>query len=188
MFRKTLLITSCLLICILSGTAQVEFLHARVKNFRATGFGVFLNFSLHVSDANYATFEGGLQYFMNRYDEGLNMIPVVLGYRYTLNHSGSGIYIEPIAGYNFGSSTIGKYTENGAPVFNSSGTSSYEKVSGAVVGGGIGYLFRPIEKIQFNIGLSYAHTFGDATVDVIALRLTHAFNFGKKDALNSELR
>lgn len=180
MLRKTLFFTFILLSSICLCRAQVEIVHARVKDFRATGFGVFLNFSMHVSDANYATFEGGLQYLINRYDERLNLIPVVFGYRYTFDHSGWGFYIEPNAGYNFGSSTIEKFGPNGLPAPNRDGRPVYENVSGPVVGGAIGYLFKPVEKVQFNIGFTYAHTYGHAAVDAVALRITHAFNFGKK--------
>lgn len=186
MFRKTLLFLSIILTSVLLCRAQVEVAHAKVKDFNATGFGIFMNFSMHVSAANYATFEGGLQYFRNRYDEGLALIPVLLGYRYTFNHSGSGLYIEPGAGYNFGSSTIEKSGASRFPISYRDGTSSFEKVSGPVLGGRIGYLFQPIDKIQFNLGLSFARTFGDAKTNVVALRITHAFNFGGKDGGEGE--
>lgn len=178
---KKLLIVSSLLVSTLFCRAQIEIAHATVKKFTATGFGVFINVSMHLSDANYATLDGGLQYFVNRYSEDLGMIPVVLGYRYTINHTGAGVYIEPNAGYNFGSSTIEKVDANGSPVSNSNGTNAHEKVSGAVVGGAVGYLFQPVGKVQFNLGLRYLHTFGDAPSNVFGIRITHAFNFGRKE-------
>src|SRR5215211_5631311 len=105
--KKQLLILNFILLCSLFCTAQIEVAHVSVKDFKSTGFGGFLNFSLPLSEANYVTLEGGLQYFKNKYDEELALIPVLLGYRYTINQSGSGLYVEPNAGYCFGESTIG---------------------------------------------------------------------------------
>ena len=179
--KKQLLTLNFILLCSLFCTAQIEVVHVSVKDFKSTGFGGFLNFSLPVSEANYMTLEGGLQYFKNKYDEELGLIPVLLGYRYTLNQSGSGLYVEPNAGYCFGESTIGKYSESGSLLSGEDGDWAKEKVAGPMAGIGLGYLFEPGGKVQFNIGLRYEHTFGNAAVNVFAFRISHAFSFRKTE-------
>jgi hypothetical protein len=179
--KKQLLILNFILLSSLFCTVQIEAAHASVKDFKATGFGGFLNFSIPVSEANYATLEGGLQYFKNQYDEELALVPVLLGYRYTLNQSGSGLYVEPNAGYCFGESTIGKYDESGSLLPGDDGDWAKEKVAGPMAGVGVGYLFEPGGKAQFNIGLRYEHTFGNASVNVFALRISHAFSFRNRE-------
>ena len=102
--------------------AQIEVANASVKNFRETGFGGFLNFSLPVSEAAFVTIEGGLQYFRDKdKDEDLALVPMLLGYRYTLNRSGTGFYVEPNAGYCYGISSITVYDESGSPVSGTDG-------------------------------------------------------------------
>lgn len=61
-------------------------------------------------------------------------MPVLLGYRYTLNQSGTGFYVEPNAGYSFGGSTIGGYNEYGALLNDGNGDWLYEKVAGPTGG------------------------------------------------------
>ena len=181
MLRNTIFIVICLIsssIC----RAQVEIAHVNVKGFSSTGFGVFLNFSQPISQASTLTLEGGLQYFVNRFSEDLGLIPVVLGYRYTLGGNETGIYVEPAAGYNLGSSTIAKFNTNRSPVVDANGNQVYEKVSGPVAGLGVGYLLPPVGRFQFNVGLHYKYTFADARSNVLALRVAHSFSFSRRDS------
>ena len=134
-----------------------------------------------VSDANYATIELGLQYFNDKYDEEVAMIPVLLGYRYTLNHSGTGLYVEPNAGYCFGSTTVMEYDANGSPLSDGNGHYLYEEIKGPVAGVGVGYLFEPGGKIQFNLALRYQRTFGNTPSNLFAFRISHAFTFGRRN-------
>ena len=180
MLRNTTIIAICLMSSFVC-RAQIEIAHANVKGFSSTGFGVFLNFSQPVSQASSITLEGGLQYFVNRFSEDLGLIPVVLGYRYTLGGNETGIYIEPAAGYNLGSSTIAKFSANRSPVTDASGRQVYEKVSGPMAGLGVGYLLQPVGRFQFNVGLHYKYTFADARSNVLALRVAHSFSFSRRD-------
>jgi len=159
--------------------AQIEVAHVSLKDFKANGFAGFLNFSKPVSDAGFVTFEAGFQYFINEYSEDLALIPVLAGYRYTLNQSGSGFYVEPNAGYIFGASTIERYDENGS-LLTDGGDVIYAKVSGPAAGLGFGYLFQPSGKIQFNLGLRYQHGFSQTGTNLFSLRISHAFSFSKK--------
>ncbi|RTL56135.1 MAG: hypothetical protein EKK37_16775 [Sphingobacteriales bacterium] len=178
--KKNLIIFCCLFISIQS-FSQIEVTHVKLKDFKAFGFGAFLNFAIPVSDANYATIEGGLQYFQNADNEDLGLAPVLLGYRYTFDHSGTGFYIEPNAGYCFGASSIQKYDQFGSPIPDGNGGWQNEKVAGPVTGVGLGYLFQPGGKIQFNVALRYQHTFGNASTDLFAFRISHAFTFGRRN-------
>jgi len=92
LIRKTILITCFVFVCSAFCKAQIEVEHVSMKEFKATGFGGFLNFSFPVSDANYVTAELGAQYFSDKYDEEVIMLPVLAGYRYTVNQSGTGLY------------------------------------------------------------------------------------------------
>jgi hypothetical protein len=119
---------------------QVGIGYARLKDFKALGFNTFLNFSLPVSESNYVTLEGGLQYFKNSYDEELAYIPILVGYKYTLNQTGTGFYIEPHAGYAFGESTIQTYDEYGI-ISDGNGNLIYQEVKGPMAGLGFGYFY-----------------------------------------------
>ncbi len=172
-----------LLLCLLlSGylfsNAQMEVNHVSLKGFKKNGFGAFLNFSTPVSEANYVTLEGGLQYYINEYDEGLGLIPVLAGYRHTLNGGGAGLYVEPNAGYMFGSSSIEEYDPNGNPVQNGNDV-AHIKVAGPAAGVSVGYLFDPAG-IQFNLSLRYEHSFGPYPVNTFGFRIAHSFTFGRR--------
>lgn len=160
--------------------SQIEVAHATVKDFKKTGLGGFLNFIQPINNANYLTLEGGLQYFKNEYEEELTLIPVGLGYLYTLNQNGYGLYIDPKLGYTFGSSTIGIYEDPGTPIAGKNGEWAYEKVAGFMSGIGVGYLLEPINKLQLNFSIRYEHTFANASVNIFSIRLTQSFYFGKK--------
>lgn len=160
--------------------AQVEGLFGKVKEFKGFGFGTVLNLGFPVSEGNYLTIEGGFRYLKNSDDEEVGIFPVLAGYRYTLDQSGLGWYVEPYAGYTFGSTTIGVY-ENDSPVSDGNGNWLYEKVAGPTLGAGLGYLFEPRGRMQFNLVFRYDHSFGPSAINMMALRLTHSFSFGRRD-------
>lgn len=60
---KRFLLLSALISSFHCCNAQIEVAHIKLKDFKATGFGAFLNFSFPVSQANYVTVKGGVQYF-----------------------------------------------------------------------------------------------------------------------------
>ena len=96
-----------LICCSYFANAQVEVIHLHTKNFSATGFGAFLHFDIPVSEADYITAEAGLGLFRKE-DEHVGIAPMLLGYRHTLDRSGTGFYVEPALGYTFGGSEIRK--------------------------------------------------------------------------------
>ena len=152
--------------------SQIQVDYINFNGFSAVGFGAFLNFSFPVSDANYLTAEAGLDVFSH---DGSNvaLAPVLLGYRYTLDGSGTGFYLEPNAGYSFAGTDI--------QVPDANGYYADQKINGPATGFTFGYLFEPSGKIQFNLGLRYEHIFGDAGSNMFSFRISHAFIFGRRD-------
>lgn len=141
--------------------AQIEVAHFSTKEFKSIGFGAFLNFSFPVSEADYITAEGGVQYFKDNSVEAVAMIPVLIGYRYTLNRSGTGFYVEPNAGFSFC-------------------VADYSDYSGATAGIGVGYLI-DLGNVPFNFGLRYEHSFGNPSTNIFALRIAHSLSFGRRN-------
>ena len=176
--KKTII--TCLFVSLyfLSG-AQLEVAHLSTKNFSGVGFGAFLNVSIPVSDANYLTSEAGLYVFSHN-DNNIVLLPLLAGYRYTLNGTGTGLYIEPNAGYSFGASDIKKYNEFSMPIYVN-GKQAEQKVTGATTGLNFGYLFEQTGIIQFNIALRYEHIFSEYGENMFSLRISHAFTFGRRE-------
>src|SRR6266487_6573545 len=102
MKRKLLL--GLLLFSLAKTKAQVEVSKLIGKNSSdyTIGYGGFLKFSHPVSDAADVSLEVGAIVFQSKIYDGYGwaVVPVKAGYRYTLNGSGYGFYLEPQAGYN----------------------------------------------------------------------------------------
>ncbi len=172
----------CLLLIISSAAfSQIEGDYITLKGFKAFGFGAFLNFAVPVSESDYATLEGGFLYFQDNQQQDVGMVPVLVGYRYTLDRSGSGFWVEPQAGYVFGGTSIGVYDQYGGPVYDNNGNPVNEEIKGPMAAIGFGYLFQPTGHIQFNVGLRFEHGFGKTGTNVIAFRISHAFTFGRRE-------
>ena len=179
-FLKKLLLPA-VLVCLFSvAHAQIEVAHISSKDFNATGFGGFLNFSIPIDETNAGIVEGGVYVFSsNGYHEAV--APVLLGYRHLFTDGNDyGFYVEPVAGYTFGATDIQAYDANGTPLTKANGDELDQKVAGPVGGLGIGYLFQQSGAIRFNISLRFEHTFvtgGDPSLNIIALRISHSFSF-----------
>ena len=179
LLKKHFFILGIFLLSSVFCAAQIEVVYARAKDFSGVGFGAFLNFGIPVTEGNALTLEGGLQY-VGQIGDGLITLPVLVGYRFTFDQTGTGFYVEPHGGYNFGVSDIAKYTENGAPVYEN-GEQVYWKIKGPMVGLGLGYLFEPSGRIQFNVALRYEFILGEAKTQTFGFRISHAFSFGKRE-------
>src|SRR4030095_7851184 len=102
--KKTPLVLCTLFITICS-YSQIEVVKIVGKNSSEynIGFGAALKFASPVSEAASITLAGGVVFAPLKYSDftqGIALIPIKLGYRHTVNGTGSGIYIEPQAGYN----------------------------------------------------------------------------------------
>jgi hypothetical protein len=160
LFKKQLLTAFFFLFIFSFCKAQIEVAHLSAKDYKALGFGAFLNVSLPVSDANYLTIEGGYQYFKDKSTKVVSMMPVLIGFRYTLNQTGTGFYVEPNAGYSFSVADYGDY-------------------AGGTAGIGVGYLV-DLGNVPFNFGLRYEHGFGNPSTNVFAFRIAHSLTFGNR--------
>ncbi|MEO6820761.1 MAG: hypothetical protein ABI266_04900 [Ginsengibacter sp.] len=159
--KKCCLLLNFLLFFSITSHAQIEVAHVSSKGYSAIGYGAFLNFSLAVSEGSYATLEGGVQYFKDKNKGEFTSIPFLAGFRYTLNQSGEGFYVEPTAGYAFS-------------------MSDYDEGNGIAAGLGMGYLF-DITNIPFNVGIRYLHSFDNSNANVISLRISHSLTFGRRN-------
>jgi len=173
MAKKLLFVLLVLSSCKTS-TAQIEIDQLSFNGFKAFGFGGLLNFAFAVNDADYITTEIGFSGFSSNGNNVLTA-PLLAGYRYTIDRSGMGFYLEPNAGYGFAATDI--------ELPDAQGNYSDAKIAGAATGLTIGYLFPPSSWIQFNVGVRYEHIFGsDFAPNIFSLRITHAFTFGRRQS------
>ncbi|HEV3324009.1 MAG TPA: hypothetical protein VG052_00340 [Puia sp.] len=171
LYRKLLTVSVSLIICT-TLNAQLQVDHLSFKGFSAIGFGGFLNFAVPVSDADYITAELGVDVFSSNGNHVVQ-IPMLVGYRYTFDRTGTGFYLEPNAGYSYGGTDI--------QLADSLGNYYDQKVSGLAAGLGLGYLFQPTGRVQFNLGVRYEHIFGSTGQNMFSFRISHSFTFGRRE-------
>ena len=178
--KKKILVFCLSLVFSVAVHAQVEVAHLFSKGLSATGFGLFLHAGAPVSKADEISGEVGLYYF-GANGSHLAYAPLLLGFRHTLDGSGAGFYIEPVAGYSFGGTDIQKTDANGIPLYNSSGGEIDQKMSGLTAGLGFGYII-PSPTIPLNIGLRYERLFvsGDPSQNVLSLRISYSLAVGRR--------
>jgi hypothetical protein len=167
------LVSSCYL-----SQAQIEVSHLRTKNFSSTGFGAFLHFDVPVSAAGYVTLEGSFALF-KKGDNNVAIAPCLLGYRHTLDGTGTGFYVEPAIGYTFGGSDILKYDKEGYPLYNDDGSEVDQKVKGPTLALGGGYL---LPSLPITVGASYkfVKVANDPSLHVFSIRLSYTITFGNR--------
>ena len=140
------------------------------------GFGAFLKTGIPVSDGADATIEIGADFFPDKDypgDYGTVMCPLKLGYRYTLNGTGEGFYVEPQAGFNlYGvTSTQDDY-----------GHDVDLKYHGVVLAAGAGYLF-PIGRTPFDVNLRYETVIAHGgSNNIVSLGVSRTISFGKRNS------
>src|SRR5450432_662376 len=100
---KGILSISLLFFFIIQANAQLgvmKLVGNDTKNYKL-GFGAFIKAGVPVSDASDVTLEIGVNFFPSKdAGEGTAMCPLKAGYRYTLNGTGQGFYVEPQVGFN----------------------------------------------------------------------------------------
>jgi len=168
MIKHFLLAISLFVSFNLCAQIQVSKLIGKNSSDFSIGFGAFLKASYPISEAADVTLEGGANIFLLKDDPayGWAVIPVKAGYRYTLNQTGTGFYIEPQVGYN----VYGIDPDD-------------NKFTGLILAGGAGYLFQPGGKIQFDLGLLFESAFHKGgSANYLSLRLTHNFSFRRRDS------
>jgi hypothetical protein len=138
------------------------------------GFGAFIKTGIPVSEGSNVTVELGTAIFpLKDYDfqYGTIMFPLKAGYRYTLNQTGEGFYVEPQIGYNLlGITSLpGDYDDIEL------------KYHGVVLAAGAGYLFS-LGETPFDVNLRYETVIAHGgSNNFISLGITKYFSFGKRD-------
>jgi hypothetical protein len=140
------------------------------------GFGAFLKTAYPVSEGSDVTLEIGADIFFlgDGYGtaDGTIMCPLKAGYRYTLNGSGMGFYIEPQAGFNLVGVTS---------LHDANGNQVNLKYHGAVFAAGTGYLFL-IGHTPFDLNLRYETVIDHGgSNNFISLGLTRFISFKKRN-------
>src|SRR6202000_2702277 len=118
---KKLLMLSAFLCMYAAAYAQIEVTHVSSKDFTATGFGSFLNFSIPVTETDAAIVEGAA-YIYSSNDSHMVVVPALGGWRHLLDPNNDyGFYLEPVAGYSFGATDIQKYDASGNALYKPNG-------------------------------------------------------------------
>lgn len=140
------------------------------------GFGAFVKAGIPVTDGADVTVEIGANFFPDKEyptDYGTAMCPLKLGYRYTLNGTGQGLYIEPQAGYNlYGVTSLQDKDGNDVDL----------KYHGVILAAGAGYLFN-IGRTPFDVNLRYETVIAHGgSNNMISLGISRTITFGKRDS------
>ena len=152
--------------------AQLEATQLIMKGRSATGLGGFFHAGFPVAKGDEIGLETGFQYFAPGQSH-LIFIPLLASYRHFFDHTGTGWYIEPFAGYTLGTTDIQELDASGNPVYNSDSTDVDQKASGPTAGIGVGYIL-PSANLPLNFGLRFEHVFvtGDPAASMLALRIS----------------
>lgn len=175
--RKRTLATAILYLLIMQVNAQIcvmKLVGNGTKDY-AIGFGAFIKSGFPVSDGADVTLELGADiFFMNGYgsEYGTIMCPLKAGYRYTLNKTGEGVYVEPQVGFNLVGVTSLPH-ENGNDI--------NLKYHGIVLAAGAGYLFT-IGRAPFDLNLRYETIIAHGgSNNLVSLGISRFISFKKRD-------
>ena len=139
------------------------------------GIGAYVKGIFSVSQASDVTLELGANiFFLNDggIGDGTALVPIKAGYRYSLNGTGLGLYVEPQIGYNI-------YGVTSAYV---DGTTENFTFHGLVLAAGTGYLFL-IGNTPLDLNLHYETVIDHGGSDnYISLGLSFYLHFGKRDS------
>jgi hypothetical protein len=140
------------------------------------GFGGFVKAGYPVSDGSDVTLEIGADiFFLNDgygTADGTIMCPLVAGYRYTLNGTGEGFYVEPQVGFNLAGVTS---------LHDANGNQINLNYHGVVFAAGAGYLFN-IWRAPFDLNLRYETVVDHGgSNNFISLGISRYITFGKRN-------
>lgn len=140
------------------------------------GFGAFVKGIFPVSQAADVTVELGANiFFLNDggNGDGTVVIPLKVGYRYSVNGTGMGLYVEPQAGYNiYGVTSLN----------NDQGITQNYTFHGLVLAAGTGYLFK-VGNTPLDLNLHYETIIDHGGSDnYVSLGLTFYLRFGRRDS------
>lgn len=141
------------------------------------GFGAFIKTGIAASEGSDVTLEVGANiFFLNDgygTTDGTIMCPLKVGYRYTLNGTGKGLYVEPQLGYNLYGVTS---------LTDDNGETTNLKYHGIVAAAGTGYLFS-VGGISLDVNLRYETVIAHGgSNNMMSLGITKFFGFGRRNA------
>ncbi len=175
---KGILATLILFFLITQANAQlgaIKLVGQNTKDYKL-GFGAFIKTGFPVSEGSNITLEGGVNIFFldDGYGsaDGTIMCPLKAGYRYSLNRTGEGFYVEPQAGFNlFGITSL--HDDNGNQI--------NLKYHGIVLAAGTGYLFTAWDQ-PFDVNLRYETAIAHGgSNNFISLGISRFISFRKRD-------
>lgn len=173
---KRTLVVSIFIFLMMHANAQIGVMKLVGNNTAdyALGFGGFIKAGVPVSDGADATLELGANIFPLRgygTEFATIMCPLKAGYRYTLNGSGQGFYVEPQAGFNLlGVTSLP--ADFGSKDFN---------YHGVVLAAGAGYLFT-IWSAPFDLNLRYETVIAHGgSNNFLSLGISRFISFRKRD-------
>jgi|GEM_PF-790925 len=174
---KRTLAASILFLLVVQANAQIGVMKLVGNNTKdyAIGFGAFIKSGFPVSEDADATFEIGVDIFrIKEYSEyGTIMCPLKVGYRYTLNGTGEGFYVEPQVGFNL-------YGVTSLP--DDYGDNIDLKYHGLILAAGAGYLFT-VGRAPFDLNLRYETVIAHGgSNNLISLGISRYISFGKRDS------
>jgi hypothetical protein len=174
-FKLVLILVSVSILSVAKGQLALSILTGKNHADYSIGTGAFIKFSKPVSEAADATIELALQYFGEKEGYtiwGIGYVPLKLGYRYTLNKTGDGIYVEPQLGYNFYG--VRSYQDR----LRGELEENFKNIIWSV---GVGYLMPEKNRFQFDLSLRYEAIYHPTGPNgAISLKLAHNFSFGKR--------
>ena len=176
--RKELPATFILFFFMLHAHAQIGAMKLVGNNTKdySIGFGAFIKSGFPVSEGTNITVEIGADFFPSDggfgSGEGTAMCPLKVGYRYTLNGTGEGFYVEPQVGYNvYGVTSL----------IDERGNQVNLKYHGGVLAAGAGYLFS-IWDLPFDLNLRYETVIAHGgSTNFISLGISRFISFGRRD-------
>lgn len=173
------IITTCLLVFLIpqvhAQLGAMKLVGKDTKDYKP-GFGAFVKTGIPVTDGSDVTIEIGADiFFLNDgYGDadGTIMCPLKAGYRYTLNGTGKGLYVEPQVGYDIYGITS---------LHDAYGKVINLKYHGAVLAAGTGYLFF-LWGVSFDVNLRYETVIAHGgSNNFISFGITKYFSFKKRD-------
>lgn len=143
------------------------------KNY-SFGVGAYVKGIFTVSQASDVTLEIGANAFPlndGGSGDGTAVVPIKIGYRYSLDGTGMGLYVEPQIGYNI----------YGVTSENVDGITQNLTFHGIVFGAGTGYLFL-LGNTPLDLHLHYETVVDHGGSDnYVSLGLSFYLHFGKRD-------
>ncbi|MFP5040020.1 hypothetical protein [Parasediminibacterium sp. JCM 36343] len=174
--RKIILLVAVIFCVAAQSNAQfgvVKMVGKNANNY-SLGYGAYLKGAYPLPKGASATLELGFNDFALQdggEGDGTVVVPLKIGYRYTINHSGTGFYVEPQVGYNLVGVTsinVNGYTEN-------------YKFHGVVFAANAGYII-PIKSCPIDLNLKYETVSHDGgSENYVSLGLSLYLRFKRRD-------